>query len=410
MRLRRLAAERPVDDGAGLSAGDLAFGLKRAVGVALDQPGVLRRGHIRREPVGRLHIGEIIIGRRTVVLREAHGDLRKLRAGDRRVRAERAVGIAADHAHVRKRGDRVVVPLVGRNIGEIILRRPVFCSGVVVQQPEEDRRDLRPRDLPVRANGAVGIADQIGIVVVGVGLQGREQDGGDVINVVALGLFYGLLVSAVFADARDHPLVRAVRLLDPTGFRDGKSVVLVAIGVLVCSALSYAVVIGTAGDIHIVLDHLAICPDGFAFNVDCGKAFLASAQRVFFFVAIIAVCDALDLEQTRASLFVHRNAVNNSISREIYNIIKTIAVTILFDIQDLLGFLVGVFGVKSAVFKVQNNRIFCAAVLLVLCCSCITVIAFTINIDRFSVRINVEYAAVKRHAFAGVVPQRITIG
>ena len=175
VRLRRLAAERAVDDGAGLSAGDLALGLERTVRVALDQPGVLRRGHIRREPVGRLHIGEIIIGRRTVVLREAHGDLRKLRAGDRCIRPERAVRVTADHAHVRKRGGRVVVPLVGRNVGEVILRRPVLRARIVVQQPEEDRRDLCARDLPVRTNRAVGIADQIRIMIIGVEPETRNE-------------------------------------------------------------------------------------------------------------------------------------------------------------------------------------------------------------------------------------------
>ena len=96
-------------------------------------------------------------------------------------------------------------------------------------------------------------------MVIGVGLQGREQDGGDVINLVALGLFYGLLVFAVSADARDLPLVRAVRLLVPRGFRDVKSVVFVAIGVFVI------------GSVNRVFYHLTVLPDGGAVDLDGDK-------------------------------------------------------------------------------------------------------------------------------------------
>ena len=96
-------------------------------------------------------------------------------------------------------------------------------------------------------------------MVIGVGLQGREQDGGDVINLVALGLYYVLFITAVFAFARDRPLVRAVRLLVPKGFRDVKSVVFVAIGVFVI------------GSVNRVFYHLTVLPDGGAVDLDGDK-------------------------------------------------------------------------------------------------------------------------------------------
>ena len=96
-------------------------------------------------------------------------------------------------------------------------------------------------------------------MVIGVGLQGRDQDRSDIVNIVALGLFYGLRIAAVFAFARDRPLVRAVRLLGPRGFRDVKSVVFVAIGVFVI------------GSVNRVFYHLTVLPDGGAINLDGDK-------------------------------------------------------------------------------------------------------------------------------------------
>ena len=73
-----------------------------------------------------------------------------------------------------ERGNGVVVPLVGAHVGEVILGRPVPLAGIVGQQAEEDRCDLRTGDPAVRADRTVGVANQIGIVILGI-----ETCGGD---------------------------------------------------------------------------------------------------------------------------------------------------------------------------------------------------------------------------------------
>ena len=172
MVLRRLAAEYAVDDGAGLGACDPVFRFERAVGIALNQTAVLCCGDVRGEPVGRLHISEVAVDGGAVCLREAHGDLGEFRARDRCVRTEGAVGVTAEDAHMTERGNGVVVPLVGAHVGEVILGRPVPLAGIVGQQAEEDRCDLRTGDPAVRADRTVLIADDIGHMVVLV--QGRN--------------------------------------------------------------------------------------------------------------------------------------------------------------------------------------------------------------------------------------------
>ena len=64
-----------------------------------------------------------------------------------------------------ERGNGVVVPLVGAHVGEVILGRPVPLAGIVGQQAEEDRCDLRTGDPAVRPHRAVLIADDIGHTV-----------------------------------------------------------------------------------------------------------------------------------------------------------------------------------------------------------------------------------------------------
>ena len=215
-------------------------------------------------------------------------------------------------------------------------------------------------------------------MVVGVGLQGREQDGGDVINLVALGLFYSLFITAVFADARDHPLVRAVRLLDPTGLRDVKSVILVSIGVLIVRGING------------MSDHLAVCPDSFTINFDRSVALIVVALRVF--ISVIAVRYDLYLKQSGTGLIIHRKAIDDVFTREVDDIIAPAIV----DIQSLFCFFFRVGGIHRAVLKIQNERILSAA-------------SSIRKVDRISKRIDVKCAVVERHFCTRIVPQCVAI-
>src|SRR5699024_10004287 len=102
-----------VHDGSGLGAGDVVVRPERAVGVALDKADLHRGRDELRVPASAAHVGEGVLIDIVRVLEEADGYLGKLRAGDRRVRAEGAVGVAVYDAHVAQRGYGVVEPAVG---------------------------------------------------------------------------------------------------------------------------------------------------------------------------------------------------------------------------------------------------------------------------------------------------------
>ena len=235
-------------------------------------------------------------------------------------------------------------------------------------------------------------------MVVGVGLQGREQDGGDVINLVALGLFYGLFITAVFADARDHPLVRAVRLLDPTGFRDGKSVVLVAIGVLVLASLGHTVFIGTGCNVHIVLDHLAVFPDLFTANID-------SNAICIFPPVVYSTAYNLDLEQAGAGFAVCFQSCDLIVARKIYDKVcfgnpfsnlRFRDIVRVMDVQHTLHARAAL-RFHCAILEVDNSRPF----------RFVWILLIRVHIYNFCAVFSDKCASIKGHSMRRIIPQGI---
>ena len=132
-------------------------------------------------------------------------------------------------------------------------------------------------------------------------------------DIVLFDFLHDLRIAAVFAFARDLPLVRAVRLLGPIGCLENiKSVVLVAIGVLVLASLGHTVFIGTGCNVHIVLDPLAVFPDLFAANID------SNAICIFPQVVYSTVYN-LDLEQAGAGVAVRIQSCDLIVARKIYD-------------------------------------------------------------------------------------------
>ena len=100
-----------------------------------------------------------------VKLGEHGNDLCHFRTGDGCVRTEGAVGIAVDDAGIGERGDRVVEPVARLDVRVGVVLRPVEIAGFIGEQTEEDGRDLGAGDGALRLHRAVGIADNVGIVV-----------------------------------------------------------------------------------------------------------------------------------------------------------------------------------------------------------------------------------------------------
>ena len=153
-----LAIEDAVYHREGLCADDALVRAEGAVGVAV-YPAVAR---------GKLDVllcpvaGDVAEGLGVdVKLCKARYDRRKLRTGDALVRLEAAVGVALDDAHVRKRCYRAVAPHAGLNVGEVACGRRVLLACLVGQQAEEDSCDLCAADVVIRADGAVGVADDV---------------------------------------------------------------------------------------------------------------------------------------------------------------------------------------------------------------------------------------------------------
>lgn len=75
-------------------------------------------------------------------------------------------GEAGEDAGVRQRGDLIAVPAVGLHIRVRIRGAPDLFARIVLQQTVEDRGDLCTRDVVVRADVAVRVADDVRIVLL----------------------------------------------------------------------------------------------------------------------------------------------------------------------------------------------------------------------------------------------------
>ena len=172
MLLIRCTEENLVDDLHGLVALDVLVRAECAVLIAIDQATRRRAVDIRARPAAG-DIRECITGNFRCVV-ESRRDRRKLRARDRRVRAERAVLIAGENTGVGQRRDRAVIPGTVCHIGVAVRARPHIFAGLVLKQTVEDRCDLRACDLALRLHRAVRITADIRIVLVELQRRGRQ--------------------------------------------------------------------------------------------------------------------------------------------------------------------------------------------------------------------------------------------
>ena len=89
-------------------------------------------------------------------------------AGDLGIGPEGPVREPVDDAHVGQGGDGVVAPQVGAAVRVVVDLAPVLLPGVVRQQAEEDGGHFAPGDGAVGLQCAVGVADDIGVMVLRV--------------------------------------------------------------------------------------------------------------------------------------------------------------------------------------------------------------------------------------------------
>ena len=157
----RLAAEHAVEHSHCLCAGDR---IVRAEIVRRRDPALCCCGlHSVVRPMGLRHVGKGVLGT-DVVMREAGQDGDKLRAGDRVVRSEGAVRIAADQRETGHLAHRISIPGIGRHIGKRVIR----AAGTLHQQACEQLAGFRAGDGCIRAEGAILIAVHILHVLGGV--------------------------------------------------------------------------------------------------------------------------------------------------------------------------------------------------------------------------------------------------
>ena len=157
-----------VDHGHGLGPGDVLLGPESPIGIPIHDAGVGGLVDVVRSPVAG-NVGEEIlplIGR----LEEASGDGGELGPGDVPVGLEGAVLVAVQDPGIGQGGDGVVVPGVGIHVGVIVGLAPEFIPALVGEEAEEDGSHLGPGDIALRPDGSVGIAHDVGVMVLGVQL------------------------------------------------------------------------------------------------------------------------------------------------------------------------------------------------------------------------------------------------
>ena len=175
--LIRRAAQHVVHNDRHLGPGDGVVRPEAPVGIPADPAVGAGVGDVRIVPGVPGHVGE---PRLPVDLQvgEAHRDGHELRPGDGVVRPEGPVRIALHHAQGGQRVHRLGVPRVGGHVGE------GHGDGHVLVQKQgvEHLGHLGAGHAPVRPEGVVGVAGQVGVVVVGVqpaghaGVVGIGQD------------------------------------------------------------------------------------------------------------------------------------------------------------------------------------------------------------------------------------------
>ena len=172
----RRAVQNAVEDGDGLSAGDVLVGrVGRAV--AVDPAELIGSCDVARSPVA-LDIGEVGVAAAVVAAVAAGDHGRDLRTGDGIGRTEIAVCITVDDAELRHGGHGSVVPRLGRDVLEGVIGGGVGLAGRVGQEAVEDRGRLGAGDGRVGLEAAVGIAlDErgVGAVAVVTGISSRRR-------------------------------------------------------------------------------------------------------------------------------------------------------------------------------------------------------------------------------------------
>ena len=199
-------------------------------------------------------------------------------------------------------------------------------------------------------------------------------------DIVLFDFLHDLRIAAVFADARDLPLVRAVRLLDPTGFRDGKSVVLVAIGVLCITCASDTICIAASSNFITVVVNcpLAIFPNFHTVNVN-----FCFASVIFYFPF------PAEAKQAGTGEIICAHAGNTIIPCDVQDILIVAHIAVI-DVQHRFQTVPGIG--DRAIPKVDGNIIFPGA-------------EICIDVNNFS-RCP-EFAVIKRHRRRRIGPNSV---
>ena len=220
-------------------------------------------------------------------------------------------------------------------------------------------------------------------MVIRIRLQGRDQDRSDIVNIVALGLFYRFRIAAVFADARDCPLVRTVSLQDPVAFRsDVDDIVLITLGVQAVVGtvdvvgISNAVCRHTAVMVGLGIDHRAVFPDSRVAEFDD-----CLTGIIFRFPAEAKQAG------TGGSICVH--ARNTIIPCDVQDIVIVAHIAVI-DVQHRFQTFPGIG--DRAILKVDGNILFPGA-------------EICIDVNNFSRCL--EFAVIKGHRGRRIRPNRI---
>ena len=156
-------AQHAVEDGHGLSAGDVLVGTERTVGEAVDDAGFSGLVDVVFCPVV-FNVGELV-GAGIGHLEEAHRDSGKLGTGDRRIGAERTIGEALDHTGTGHGRHGRIAPGIRLDIRVGVALAPQLVAGLIRQHTEVDGSHLAAGDLILRMGHTVLAADDVGVVV-----------------------------------------------------------------------------------------------------------------------------------------------------------------------------------------------------------------------------------------------------
>ena len=175
-----MALDGAVDHGHCLGTGNVLLGSEGAVLIPIHDAGVGGLVDVILGPV-TLNVREevfAIIGG----LEEAGRNGGKLGTGDVPVGLKGAVLVAVQHPGVGEGGDGIVEPVVGAHVAVGVGLAPILIPALVGEEAEEDGGHFGTGDVALGLDAAVLVAHDVGIVVLGVqlGLIGvhRGTDGG----------------------------------------------------------------------------------------------------------------------------------------------------------------------------------------------------------------------------------------